>query len=73
MASLPDSLSIIDRPRRPLRALRRHPGSRRRGFGLRAPFTAPAATVRSNAISDDLRLFGATFVAGFLFVSVLLA
>ena len=44
-----------------------------RGFGRRAPFTAPAQPVRAPAISDDLRLFAATFAGGFLFVSVLIA
>jgi hypothetical protein len=37
------------------------------------PFTAPPQPVRAPAISDDVRLFAATFAGGFLFVSVLLA
>ena len=55
------------RPRRPARF-----HSRR--FGRRAPFVlAEPQPVRSSPISDDLRLFAATFAGGFLFVSVLLA
>ena len=34
---------------------------------------AAALTQHSGSISDDLRLFGTTFAAGFLFVSLLIA
>ena len=43
-----------------------------RVFGRRPIPRPEAQPVRSSALGDDLRLFGATFVAGFLFVTVLI-
>jgi hypothetical protein len=51
---------------------RRPPRFRPRTFGRRARFIAAPQPARRTAISDDLRLFTATFAAGFLFVSVLI-
>lgn len=45
---------------------------RRRRFGRRRAFTVAAPALRAKRISDDVRLFAATFAAGFLFVSVLI-
>ena len=42
-------------------------------FGRRQPFTGEAAAMPAPALSDDLKLFAGTFVAGFLFVTVFLA
>ena len=73
MVTMPDAVPLADTPRR-ARIRRRHAvrfHSRR--FGRRAPFVAPAQPVRAPAISDDLRLFAATFAGGFLFVSILIA
>ena len=42
-------------------------------FGRRPQAAAVEAPESIGAFSDDLRLFGITFTAGFLFVSVLLA
>jgi hypothetical protein len=45
---------------------------RARSFG-RGPVRALAAPLEScSAISDELKLFAATFLAGFLFVSILI-
>jgi len=44
-----------------------------RQFGRRPPTAAVEAPQTIGALNQDLRLFGATFAAGFLFVSVLLA
>jgi hypothetical protein len=41
-------------------------------FGRRARFAAEPAPMTS-AWADDLRLFAATFIGGFLFVSILIA
>ena len=41
-------------------------------FGRRAP-PAPSPTTASPTAGDDLRLFAATFAAGFVFLSVFLA
>jgi hypothetical protein len=46
---------------------------RARPFGRREPFTAEAAAMPAPALSDDLKLFAGTFLAGFLFVSIFLA
>ena len=46
---------------------------RARPFGRRQPFTGKAAAMPAPALSDDLKLFAATFAGGFLFVSVFLA
>jgi hypothetical protein len=44
-----------------------------RVFGRRSiPRPEEQQQPRSSALGDDLRLFAATFVAGFLFVSVLI-
>jgi len=43
---------------------------RRFGRGVARDLSAPPA---ATLISDDLKLFGATFLGGFLFVSILLA
>ena len=44
-----------------------------RSFGRREPFRAEAATAPAPAISDDLKLFATTYVAGFAFVLLFLA
>lgn len=74
MITMHRAVPLADVPRRPHANRRRRPvrfHSRR--FGRRAPFTIEAKPVRTSAISDDVRLFAATFAGGFLFVSVLLA
>jgi hypothetical protein len=43
-----------------------------RVFGRREIPRPEAPEVRSSNLGDDLRLFAATFAAGFLFVSVLI-
>jgi hypothetical protein len=43
-----------------------------RSFG-RARFRALCAAPPSASLSDDLKLFATTFLAGFLFVSILIA
>jgi hypothetical protein len=43
-----------------------------RRFGRRVPSAVEAGPARSSTLHDDLRLFAATFAAGFLFVSVLI-
>jgi hypothetical protein len=43
-----------------------------RVFGRRSIPRPEAQEVRSSMLGDDLRLFAATFAAGFLFVSVLI-
>ena len=45
---------------------------RARRFGKRAPACFEAQTLPAPKAHDDLRLFAATFAAGFLFVSVLI-
>jgi len=73
MSNMP-AVSLCQCPHRSAPIRRRRPvrfHSRR--FGRRMPFTAPAQPVRAPMISDDVRLFAATFAGGFLFVSVLLA
>ena len=44
-----------------------------RKFGRRASSEAGAVPVTQTIMGDDARLFATTFVAGFLFVSVLIA
>ena len=45
-----------------------------RGFGRKFPeLSQPQPRGRSSSLRDDLRLFAVTFVAGFLFVSIILA
>ena len=44
-----------------------------RRFGRRRPFTGATAAVAAPAVSDDIKLFAATWAAGFLFVSIFLA
>ena len=41
-------------------------------FGKRSCARAEARTLPAARIHDDLRLFGVTFAAGFLFVSILI-
>ena len=55
-------------PARPRHAVR----FPRRRFGRSRTFTVVAPAPRRPGMSDDLRLFTATFAAGFLFVSVLI-
>ncbi|MBA3512232.1 hypothetical protein [Sphingomonas sp.] len=43
-----------------------------RRFGKRAPVHGEAQALPASNAHDDLRLFAATFAAGFLFVSVLI-
>jgi hypothetical protein len=43
-----------------------------RVFGRRAIPRQETQEVRSSTLGDDVRLFAATFAAGFLFVSVLI-
>ena len=43
-----------------------------RVFGRRSISRLEAQQDRSSALGDDLRLFAATFAAGFLFVTVLI-
>jgi len=47
--------------------------SRTLAFGRRRPFAAEAAAMPAPAIGEDLKLFAATYAAGFLFVSIFLA
>ena len=44
-----------------------------RTFGRRAPFVGAAVAAPAPVISDDLKLFLATYAAGFLIVSLFLA
>ena len=44
-----------------------------RTFGRRRPFVAQAIAAERPALSDDLKLFGLTWLAGFLAVSIFLA
>jgi len=44
-----------------------------RRFGRRIAFRGEVPSQRSRTLNDDLRLFAITFVAGFLFVSVVIA
>jgi hypothetical protein len=73
MVTMPRAGSFADCHRRPRVSRRRPERYRARRFGRRAPFIAPPQPVRASPISDDMRLFAATFAGGFLFVSILLA
>ena len=42
-------------------------------FGRACPWQSPAAEHPGWTVPDELKLFGSTFVAGFLFVSILIA
>jgi hypothetical protein len=42
-------------------------------FGRRQPFLVDSATLPAPAISDDMKLFLMTYLAGFLIVSIFLA
>ena len=42
-------------------------------FGRRQPFLTEAAALPAPAVSDDLKLFALTYLAGFLIVSIFLA
>ena len=44
-----------------------------RSFGRRSPFVSDAVVSSAPAVSDDLKLFVTTYVAGFIFVSLFLA
>ena len=44
-----------------------------RAFGRRRPFVDGAVAAPAPAVSDDLKLFAATYAAGFLFVTLFLA
>ena len=44
-----------------------------RSFGRREPFATAAAAAPAPLVSDDLKLFLLTYVAGFVFVSLYLA
>lgn len=46
---------------------------RSRKFGRRRPFAMAAAAPPATAIGEDFKLFASTWLAGFLFVSLLLA
>jgi hypothetical protein len=73
MTTMPRAVSFADYRFRPATRLRRLPRSQSRRFGRRRPFIAAAEPAPSAQIGDNLRLFAATFAAGFLFVSVLIA
>ena len=73
MDTMHRAVSFAESPRHQRISRRRPARNRARRFGRRAPFTAPPQPVRTSAISDDMRLFAATFAGGFLFVSILLA
>ena len=51
----------------------RHLPFAQRSFGRRQPFLADAAMAPAPAITDDLKLFATTYVAGFAFVLLYLA
>lgn len=42
-------------------------------FGRRQPFAGAAAAPAPSALGDNMRLFAATYAAGFLFVTLFLA
>jgi hypothetical protein len=73
MLTMHRAVPAADSPRRSRIQQRHAIRFHSRRFGRRVPFTAPVQPVRAPAISDDLRLFAATFAGGFLFVSILLA
>jgi hypothetical protein len=49
------------------------PRSSARPFGRRRPFTYAITAKSASALTDDMQLFLATFVGGFLFMAVYLA
>ena len=51
----------------------RHFHARTRAFGRREPFVFDTAIAERPLVSDDIRLFAATYLAGFLMVSIFLA
>ena len=51
----------------------RRPRSDPRRFGRAVPFQLAAAAQPRPSISPELKLFASTFIAGFVFVSVLIA
>lgn len=46
---------------------------RTRSFGRRRPFASAAVAAPAPAIGEDVKLFAATWLAGFLFVTLFLA
>ena len=73
MASMNNVVSLAHYRQRPAARPRRLPRPHPRRFGRRQPFAVVfAEPAPSTAIRDDVRLFAATFAAGFLFVSVLI-
>jgi hypothetical protein len=46
--------------------------SGQRSFGRRRPFLGEAVAVPTPAISEDMKLFALTYLAGFVFVSLYL-
>lgn len=46
---------------------------KRFGRGRTLMLAAPVSEARGGGLSDDLKLFATTFIAGFIFVSVFLA
>ncbi len=73
MVTMSRSVSVSDGPSRARLAPRQGNRVKRRRFGRRRPITTPVPATKTRAISDDFRLFAATFAGGFLFVSVLIA
>jgi hypothetical protein len=73
MVTMSRSVAFADGPSRAPLAPRHGLRFKRRRFGRRRPFTTAVPATKIRAISDDLRLFAATFAGGFLFVSVLIA
>ena len=73
MAQMSRVVSTADFQRRRVIAPRRPARFHSRKFGRRKRLIAKAEPVKKTAVSDDLRLFAATFAGGFLFVSVLIA
>jgi hypothetical protein len=72
MASLTNVVSLSDYRHRRAPTPRRLQRSTPWHFGRRRPLAAAAEPVPASRIGDDLRLFAATFAAGFLFVSVMI-
>jgi hypothetical protein len=74
MSTMTRAVSFAGFPRRSSRLAPRHGlRSSNRRFGRRRPFALAVPAPAPRGMSDDLRLFSATFAAGFLFVSVLIA
>ena len=51
----------------------RHLNFEPRSFGRRRPFEDGAVAAPAPALSEDLKLFVLTYLAGFMFVSIFLA